>query len=190
MSPFATLLETRQLGTPVVGLFRTALGRDPDVHELASFATKLRDGATLPELADTLLATPEFQRRYGPLADQELADALCRNAFGSGRGARHAASLAAELGVVQGELVAAVASAALTRRRIPILPGLVPGAPPDDPVAYRLWIEEYDQPNPAALAALPPLAGPRISVAMAAGDTQAEAVVQTVESLRNQAYAD
>ena len=175
---------------PVVGLFRTALGRDPDVHELASFATKLRDGAALPDLADELLATPEFQCRHGPLAGQELADALCRNAFGSGRAARHAASLAAELGAVQGELVAAVASAALTRRRIPILPGLVPGAPPDDPVAYRLWVEEYDQPNPAVPAVLAPLAGPRISVAMAAGDTQAEAVVQTVESLRSQTYAD
>ena len=144
----------------------------------------------LPALADELLATPEFQRRHGPLADQDLADALCRNAFGSGQSARHAASLAAELGAVRGELVAAVASAALTRRRIPVLPGLVPGAPPDDPVAYRLWIDEYDQPNPAAPAVLAPIAGPRISVAMTAGDTQAEAVVQTVESLRGQVYAD
>ncbi len=190
MSLFATLLETRQLGAPIVVLFRTALGRDPDVHEFADFATRLRDGATLPDLADSLLAAPEFQRRYGLLADQELADALCRNAFGSGHAATRMASFAAELGANHAELVAVVASAALAQRRIPLLPGLVPGAPPDDPVAYRLWIEEYDQPDPAVPAALPPLAGPSISVAMAAGDTQAEAVAQTVGSLRSQAYAD
>ena len=190
MSLFATLLETRQLGAPIVVLFRTTLGRDPDVHEFADFATRLRDGATLPDLADSLLAAPEFQRRYGLLADQELADALCRNAFGSGHGATRMASFAAELGANHAELVAVVASAALAQRRIPLLPGLVPGAPPDDPVAYRLWIEEYDQPDPAVPAALPPLAGPSISVAMAAGDTQAEAVAQTVGSLRSQAYAD
>ena len=182
--------ETRQLGEPVIGLFRTALGRDPDVHELAAFAHKLRDGAALPALADALVATPGFRRRYGQASRLELASALCRNAFGSDAAGRNAAILAAELGATEGQLVAAVASAALAQRRIPLLPGLAPGAPPDDPVAYRLWVDEYDRPDPASLARLPRLSGPRITVAMISGDTQAEAVLRTVGSLRGQVYAD
>ena len=69
-----------------------------------------------------------------------------------------------------------------------LLPGLLPGLPPDEPTAYALWVKLYDQPTQALLDALPRLDGPPITIAMAAGDTEIEAVVQTVGSLSRQVH--
>ena len=188
MAVFADLLETRQLGSTVVGLFRTALARDPTPGEMADFVPMVRGRAGLHTLAERLAATDEFQSRYGASTGVDFIAALRRNAFGPDPAARGAASLDAELGASRAELIASVTNLALARGRIPLLPGLVPGAAPDDPVAYRLWVDEYDTPDPQDVARLTPLAGPRITVAMISGDTQAEAVLRTVDSLRAQVY--
>lgn len=190
MSVFATLAESRQLGAPVVALFRTALGRDPDALEMARLVPMVRERAPLPDIAALVVITPEFRDRHGGADKPDLVDALCRNAFGAGLEGASTARLAAELSGTDAEIVAAVAGAALAQRRIPLLPGLVPGVGPDDPIAYRLWVAEYDQPDRAAAARLPPLSGQRITVAMASGDTEAEAVQHTVQSLRAQVYTD
>ena len=188
MAVFSDLFETRQLGSTVVGLFRTALARDPTPAEMADFVPMVRARAGLHALAERLAATDEFQRRYGASAGVDFIAALRRNAFGPDPVAIGAASLEADLGASRAELVASVTSLALARGRIPLLPGLAPGAAPDDPVAYRLWVNEYDTPDPKAVARLRPLAGPRITVAMISGDTQAEAVLRTVDSLCAQVY--
>ncbi len=194
MQTFATYAEIRTLGAPIVRLFRVALRRDPDPACLADFVERLRQGAELDELAQHLVDTEEFRRLHGPgeTADETFAVRLCAGVIGDADAARgeRGALLAAALGASRAELVAAVADSGEARARIPLLPGLAPGAPPDDPVAYRLWVETYDSPEPALLARLPTLAGPRVTVAMVAGDTSAEAAMRTADSLRCQAYSD
>ncbi len=72
----------------------------------------------------------------------------------------------------------------------PLLPGLAPGAPPDDALAYRLWIALYDTPPAGVVAALPPSAGPLVSLAMTVGDSQIDAALRTARSLRAQTHAE
>jgi GT2 family glycosyltransferase len=190
MATFATFAETRALGAPIVRLFQVALGRDPSPASLAEFVGRLRAGTELAALARDLVGTDEFERLHGPgkAVDEAFVGRLCASVLGD-QDDRHVRLLAA-LGGTRPELVAAIAESPQGRARIPLLPGLAPGAPPDDPVAYRFWVEEYDSPNPAALARLPAIAGPRVTVAMLAGDMTAEAALRTVESLRRQVYPD
>ena len=204
MVTFATYAEMRALGAPVVRLFRAALGRDPEPAELAAGVAALRDGGTAADLARKLAATAEFARLHGPDAPPDepflarvqrwilgpLADEEEENRRREERVGLLAGSLRAVVGVTRGELAAVLAESGPGRARIPLLPGLAPGAPPDDPVAYRFWVEEYDNPDPAALARLPVPSGPRVVVATVAGDTEAEAAIRTVESLRRQTYPD
>lgn len=84
------------------------------------------------------------------------------------------------------QLVATLADSPFGRDNIPLLPGLAPGTLPDDPVAYRLWVEEYDSPTEAELSAIPPVNGPRVTVAIAAGDSTAEGAIQSLASLQRQ----
>ncbi|HEY0205464.1 MAG TPA: glycosyltransferase family 2 protein [Acetobacteraceae bacterium] len=95
---------------------------------------------------------------------------------------------AAMAGLSRAEAMAAIADAAPVFMRAPLLPGLFPGVAPDDPTAYRLWVALHDTP-PAAFCP-PPLQGPRISLAMPAGDSQAEAALRTLASLQAGAYPD
>ena len=102
-----------------------------------------------------------------------------------------ASSLAVAMaGLSRAEVVAAVAEAAPVRARSPLLPGLFPDVPPDDPVAYAFWVAAHDTPSPEDLARLPPLAGPRVSLAMLAGDSETEAALRTLESLQAGVYRD
>jgi GT2 family glycosyltransferase len=196
MVAFETFDETRTLGAPVVRLFRTALGRDPDPIELMAHVQRQRDGTTLEDLARYLETTDEFVRLHGPHAstDEDFLARIASHAFGNADGnARQrrlaALSAAARLGADRAVLMATLAESPDGRAFIPLLPGLAPGAAPDDPVAYRLWVEEYDSPNAEAVARVPvPAGGPCISVAMVAGETEVEAVFQTVSSLQRQTY--
>ncbi len=95
---------------------------------------------------------------------------------------------AAMAGLSRADAVAAIAGAAPVSMRAPLLPGLFPGVAPDDPTAYGLWIALHDTP-PADLR-LPPLQGPRISLAMPAGDSEAEAALRTLASLQAGVYPD
>src|SRR5690349_23847706 len=67
-------------------------------------------------------------------------------------------------------------------------PGLASASPPDDQVAYQRWIAEHDTPSAHALSCLPVLEGPRVSLAMAVGDTDTEIALRSVDSLRRQVY--
>ena len=95
---------------------------------------------------------------------------------------------AAMASLSRADALAAIASSDLVRLRVPVLPGLFPGVPPDDPVAYAVWVELYDTP-PTPLS-LPPLPGPRVTLAMQAGDSEAEAALRTLASLQAGAYQD
>ena len=192
MTPFTSALDAYEVGGPLLRLHRAALGRDPDAEGLAVLAAAWRRGVKLPELAHALAGTPEFAALHGPgtpddLANPATAARIAAQALPAKD--RAAPSLAAAMaGLSRSDVVAAIADAAPVRLRAPLLPGLFPGVPPDDPVAYAFWVALHDTP-PAGLS-LPPLQGPRVSLAMLAGDSEAEAALRTLASLQAGAYAD
>ena len=186
MSSFNSLAETRKLGAPVVRLFRVALGRDPDPIELQRYASRLRQGAALHDLATDMTRSIEFRRLMGcdSNADAAFVARIAANALPEGptrEAARVALQAAAELGMNQGDLVGMLSDSPPGRDNIPLFPGLAPGASPEDTTAYRLWIEEYDSPVEADLYEIPPVAGPRITISMAAGDVTVEGSLRSLE---------
>ncbi|WP_428487102.1 glycosyltransferase family 2 protein [Rhodopila sp.] len=196
MSSFDSLAETRKLGAPVVRLFRVALGRDPDPTALQDFASRLRQGASLPELARDIIHSAAFRRLHGcdVASDAAFIARIAANALPKGaarEAARIALLAAADLGMDRADLLAALADSPLGRDHIPLLPGLAPGVPPDDAAAYRLWVAEYDNPGEAELARIPPLRdGPLVSIVMTAGDSTVEGALRSVDSLRRQTYGN
>jgi len=171
-------------------LHRAALGRDPDAAGLTALAAAWRRGARLPQLARVLAGTPEFFALHGPgspdrPASPAMAIRIAAQALPPGDHAVPALA-AAMAGLSRADTVAAVADAAPVRLRAPLLPGLFPGAAPDDSIAYALWVKLHDTP-PARLR-LPSLQGPRVSLAMLAGDSEAEAALRTLASLQAGAY--
>ena len=146
----------------------------------------------MPDLAYVLAATPEFAALHGPGQPDDPAspDAAARMAAQAlPEGDPAVAGLAASMaGLSRADAVAAIADATPVFMRAPLLPGLFPGVTPDDPTAYGLWVTLHDTP-PAAFR-LPPLQGPRISFAMPAGDSEAEAALRTLASLQASAYPD
>jgi hypothetical protein len=164
MSAVTSLVETRRLGAPVVRLFRIALGRDPDPIALQDYAFRLGQGASMQDLARDIVRSGEFSRRETCEAASDAASAarLAANAMPAvaPREAAEAAMLAAaQLGVDRPGLIAVLADSPIGRDNIPLLPGLAPGAPPDDRLAYRLWVQEYDSPGETELAAIPRIDG-------------------------------
>ncbi len=186
---FSTLPEARALGAPVVRLFRTALARDPDAAELQASVRRLRDGAALRDVAQDLVGVQGDAPPDAAFVGRILAQAYAGQAQGLERG-RTELLAAAALGATRSDLAAILASSPMALEGIPLLPGLCPGAPADDPVAYRIWVEEYDSPTAEALAAIPAMSGTRVSVAMAAGDLTTESALRSLDSLQRQTYQD
>ena len=191
-TPFTSAADARDVGGPVLRLHRAALGRDPDAPGLAALVAACRRGAPMAELAYILAGTAEFAALHGPGApddpvDDATARRIARNAFTTDDPAVPGLA-AAMAGLSRAETAAAIADAAPVRARSPLLPGLFPDVPPDDPVAYAFWVAAHDT-SPKGLS-LPPLDGPRVTLAMAAGDSEAEAALRTLASLQAQLYPD
>ncbi len=184
MSVFADLNEIRHLGAPIVGLFRTALGRDPDPLEIQRFAPSVRDRKPLVALAASIVAMPEYLDQYADLASTDRTELFLGNALGPER-ADFDASGITEWASSDAELIALITHIALTRGAIPLLPGLVPGATPDDPTAYRLWVSEYDG-MPAGSQATS--SDQLVCLLMKAGDTEAESAERSVAALTQQTH--
>ena len=69
-----------------------------------------------------------------------------------------------------------------------LLPGLLAGVPPDEPTAYALWMQLYDQPPQAPPEVVQRLDGLSISLVMVLSDTEVEAALQSITSLRGQVH--
>lgn len=180
---FASIDETIALGAPVVRLFRIGLGRDPNPVELDGYATLSRDGGTLQDLAAELARTAEFRQRHGDVA---TVDAGCAARLAAGIGGPALPSVTIADGLIGQSHEAALAwlTASPAAEAISLLPGLAPGAAPDDPTAYRLWIMLYDAAPPDAGDA----PGMRFSLVIGVGDREAEDALATAESLRAQSH--
>ena len=190
---FASRADTIAFGGPVVRLFRTVLGRDPAPAELLSHAGRLEAGEALEALAAVLLATGEAVARHGggDAVDASFAAALGRDA--TGVAARGTELLGTVYGASRAVLAATLADGNAARRHVPLLPGLAPGAAPDDPVAYGLWRTLYaDRPAPGEGGAPDGTAqagGTPMVFATRAGDSEVEALLATIASLRDQTDA-
>lgn len=188
-SPFTSVAEARELGAPTLRLHRAALGRDPDADGLLALVAARRRGATLPDLAADLAGTTEFAAMHGPggagtPADATFASRIAAQAFGPDGDTKAAVLGAAVEGLSRVEALLAVAEAGPVRARSPLLPGLFPDVPPDDPVAYAFWL---------ALGEPAPPTGPSdaraVTLFMQAGDSESEAVLRTAQSLQAQSHA-
>ena len=195
MSLFKSAQEALEVGADLVRLHRAALGRNPDRAGLAGLLAARRAGTTLPELARILMETPEYERRARELGELGLpssaafATRIAAQAL-EGSGPMTAALAATLSGLSPEEVVVGAATAAPVKLRSAPFPALFPDVPPDDFVAYAVWVQAYDKPQAATLARLASPSGPRFSLLMLTGDTDAERAVRTVESLRAQAYPD
>lgn len=181
------------VGGPLLRLHRAALGRDPDAAGLAALVAARRGGAALPALARVLAATAEFSALHGPgdadaPADAAFAARVTAQAFGPGGDPVSDALAKTVEGMGRVELLTAVAEAAPVRARSPLLPGLFPDVPPDDPVAYAFWIEAHDTVPPGAPSGIAAPPGPRVGLAMRAGDSEVEAVLRSAASLQAQVH--
>ena len=66
----------------VVRLYHAALDRDPEQQGLNFWIGQLREGHGLLDLAQSFLASPEFNSRYGSLTDSQYVDRLYQNVLG------------------------------------------------------------------------------------------------------------
>jgi GT2 family glycosyltransferase len=154
-----------------------------------------RKGASLNDLARVLASTAEFAALHGPGDAETLADAaftarIARQAFGPAGDPAAAALAVAMEGLGRVEVLVGIAEAAPVRARSLLLPGLFPDVPPDNPVAYAFWIAAYDTAPLDTVSRLAPLPGPRVSLAMRAGDSEVEAVLRSAASLQAQVHQD
>jgi hypothetical protein len=120
MSVFASVKETRQLGSPIVALFRTAFARDPSSIELTSLAPLVRERVPLAMIAADIVAGPEFRGRYSGLSLAARVRVMSHNAFGFAAEEWGDKRLVAELTSTDAELLALIADAALARHAIPL----------------------------------------------------------------------
>jgi len=132
MSSFGSIAETRRLGAPVVRLFRVALGRDPDPAALQDYASHLRRGEALQELAKDITESEEFRRLYGYVAnsDDAFIARIVANVLPEGAtrdAACKALQAAANLGTERAQLIVVLADSPFGQDNIPLLPGLAPG---------------------------------------------------------------
>lgn len=77
----ATLVEGEgaEHGEPVVRLYLAALGRLPDPSGMGYWTRRHLAGWTLAEIADEVLVSSEFARRFGAPTDDAFVDQLYRN---------------------------------------------------------------------------------------------------------------
>ena len=194
-TPFTSAEDARIVGGPLLRLHRAALGRDPDAAGLAALVTAWRNGARLSDLAHVLAGSAEFTALHGPgdagaPADSAFAARVARQAFGSA-GDPAAAFLAVAMeGLGRTEVLTGIAESAPVRARSPLLPGLFPDVPPDDPVAYAFWIAAHDTMPADAASRIAPLPGPRVSLVMRAGDSEIEAALRSAAALQTQVHRD
>ncbi|WP_193009581.1 DUF4214 domain-containing protein [Roseomonas sp. FDAARGOS_362] len=66
----------------VVRLYHAALDRDPEQQGLNFWIDRLGEGHGLLDLAQSFLASPEFNARYGSLTDSQYVDRLYQNVLG------------------------------------------------------------------------------------------------------------
>ena len=139
---FHASADARALGAPLVRLFVAALGRTPDPPSLQALVQQRRRGGSLAEIADALAGGAEFLARHGPPGppDEHYLRALFWAVDGHDPADGDAALLAPP--ATRAGVLLAVGQSERARDGVGLAANLYPdGLPPEDDVAYQLWLE-------------------------------------------------
>jgi GT2 family glycosyltransferase len=191
---FCDANDANEFGAPVVRLLVTALGRVPGSADLAPLVTRLRAGEGLADLAKSVAGSDEFLARHGPAGavDQHYVRALYWAVDGADPAPGQMADVFGQQGVTRESLLLEVSCSSRAQRGIDLIAHLYPhGLPPEDDVAYQLWLEAYPR-DPAELAAaarhaarLPPH---HFTLFMRVPPVRPDLVEETVDSLCRQLW--
>lgn len=142
MMIFHFAADTYDIGAPLIRLLIIALGRKPGKFELQALVTRYRGGEDLARIVDSIAGSTEFAARHGPSgpADAHYLRSLYWEIDGQDPAPEDAALLippASRAGVL---LAVSQSSRALSG--ISLIESLYPdGLPPEDDVAYQLWLD-------------------------------------------------
>ncbi|WP_158743147.1 glycosyltransferase family 2 protein [Acidisphaera sp. L21] len=180
------------MGAPIVRLFITALGRLPDLPGLDTLVAARRAGTGLLGLAEAIVAQPEFLSRHGPDGppDEDYLRALFWAVDGTDPDEADRALLAPP--ATRATILLAVSQSRRAQGGIALDEALFPdGLPPDDDVAYQMWLEmtALSASSQAKLgrhaASLSPI---RLSAILVVPPVRPDLVVETIESLSAQLW--
>ena len=180
---FRSAAEARSLGAPLVRLFVTGLARSPSPSELAPLLDRLREGDDLGDAAAEMVASSEFLARHGPAgpADRHYVRALFWAIDGQDPPEAETARLLAQSNPSRASLLAQVSQSQTARAAITLEHNYYGGAlPPDDDVAYQLWLEADGEPT---LRFAGPIPAVSVSVVIAAASVRPDLLERTLASL-------
>ena len=183
---FRSASEARTLGAPLVRLFVTGLARAPSPFELAPLLERLRAGDDLGDAAAAMAASSEFLARHGPHgpADRHYIRALFWAIDGQDPPEAETARLLGQPKPSRGSLLAQVSQSATARAAITLERNFYGGAlPPDDDVAYQLWLDAGGEQPLRFTGPIPPVS---VSIVVAAPAARPDLLDATLGSLAAQ----
>ena len=195
---FQSAADAQKFGAPIVRLFITGLARLPDPPTLQKLVAQVRSGATLGDIADHLAASPEFLARHGPAGPptHHYVQSLFWAIDTDNTPTAQSTELAAQPGATRASLLLEISQSRRARDGIGLAASLYPdGLPPEDDVAYQLWLE-VQRNSPDTMAAIarhaaalvPILDRARFSLILQVPPIRPDLVEETVASLTAQLW--
>ncbi len=192
MTIFRSAKDAQTVGAPLVRLLVTALGHKPDAASLQALVTQRQRGSSLAEIADRVANGPEFLTRHGlPGAmDGQYLRALFWAVDGADPGEADAALLAPP--ARRASVLLAVSQSPRAHDAISLAANIFPdGLPPEDDVAYQLWLGASPRSPDDDLALIRHAAGlpaASFSLILSVPPARPDLVEETVASLRAQIW--
>ena len=193
MTLFRSASDAHTVGAPIVRLFVTALGRTPDPLGLQGLLAHRRRGGSLASVAEAIAGSGEFLSRHGPPGppDEAYLRALFWAIDGEDPQDEDAALLAPP--ATRASVLLAASQSERAEQGIGLAANLYPdGLPPEDDVAYQLWLWAHpDTPEKDAVAvarhaaSLPPVL---FSLVLLVPPARPDLVAGTVDSLAAQIW--
>jgi GT2 family glycosyltransferase len=190
---FLSSQDARAVGAPIVCLLVCALDRIPRKDDLAPLVARFRAGESLADLAAAIAASDEFLARHGPAGppDTHYATALYAAIDGQDPPADVATILALS-GMSRARLLLEVSMSGRARSGVDLIANLYPGGlPPQDDVAYQLWLETYEHDAPdlaASVHSAAHLSAVRFAVFVRVPPIRPDLVGETIAALRAQIF--
>ncbi len=183
---FRSAAEARSLGEPLVRLFATALARSPSASELTGLTQRMRAGDDLGEIAIWLTGTDEFLARHGPDGppDRHYLRALFWAVTGQDPPDLERDRLLAQSNATRASLLAQISQSPAAYDALTLERTYYGGAlPPDDSVAYQLWLEAGGERPLAFAGAIPDVT---VTLVVLAPSARTDLLDETLASLAAQ----
>ena len=192
MTIFTSAADAHAVGAPVIRLFVTALGRTPDPPGLQALVTQRRRGDSLTQLVETIVNGTEFLARHGPPGPPD--GHYLRTLFWAidGEDAADEDNALLTPPATRASVLLAVSQSQRAREGVGVAANLYPdGLPPEDDVAYQLWLEANpDSPDGAVALArhAATLPAALFSLILIVPTARPDLVEETVASLSAQVW--